>query len=763
MKGNWHFVAFAITTAFLTHIYGNYMPLIAFTLWICFLIYTRRLRKLPVIFSLTCLSIFLLWQPAKIITPPEPPQNHNETFTGTVTGHLKTTQTKAEFVFREEHSEQKFSIIYFFKEDQPSNILKQEPLLHIKHGATCLVTGHLEHPQKSRNPGQFDYQKYLQTEGITYQLILKSPQDINCQGGSLLHYVYKLRMIFQNLIFKKLSSNTAAWLNALVLGDKSELSDEVIELFQRWGMSHILAISGLHIGLIVGLLYFLLVKLNIVTKEKAHTIIIIFLPFYALIAGGQPSVLRASLMVLLILLMNKFKFKFSATDILSVVFVILILFDPYIIYHIGFQMSFIVTFGLILSREWIAQTNSSFFKILRISFVAQMIILPIQFIYFYTLHPLSIIINTLVVPYFSVIVIPLMFLFLIFSFLPAFLIGIVDALFNYLHELIISMIQFVDHVAYHPFIFGEFPLIYIIAYYIIFFIFMRHAQAKKLKSAFSYGCLLTLLIITIAMKPYFSSIGTITMLDIGQGDAFVIELPYRKGVFMIDAGSRVLFDDTEISDREYNQVIKPYLDYRGIQKIDSIFLSHEHIDHIGSVPFLLADKNVSEVIISNYYDLDNAIGNLIAESKVKVTRVSFDEEIVRRGQRFHVLSPTKNIDANENSLVLYTVFGDKSWLFTGDIYKNVERDILKHYGNFQVDVLKVAHHGSDTSTDEKFLQNTKPNYALISVGNNSYGHPNESVIQRLIDAKILTMRTDENGAIQYRFKGNNGTFFKHLP
>src|SRR5699024_5127576 len=132
--------------------------------------------------------------------------------------------------------------------------------------------------------------------------------------------------------------------------------------------------------------------------------------------------------------------------------------------------------------------------------------------------------------------------------------------------------------------------------------------------------LLTLIIATVAIRPYFSPVGTVTMLDIGQGDAIVIELPYRKGVFMIDAGSRVTFDEA-LSDREYEQIIKPYLDYRGIQKIDVVFVSHEHIDHMGSITFMIKDKHIDEFIVSEYYDLDNSVGVHMVCLDVKFTRV----------------------------------------------------------------------------------------------------------------------------------------------
>src|SRR5699024_437655 len=159
----------------------------------------------------------------------------------------------------------------------------------------------------------------------------------------------------------------------------------------------------------------LLTKLNLLTKEKAQWLLIFFLPFYAVIAGGEPSVWRASLMVLLFLLISKLNIKFSVTDVLSFIFIILIAMDKYIVYDIGFQLSFSVTLGLLLSKNWLSQTNVSLFSILKISFVSQLVILPLQIAYFSNFQPLSILLNVIVVPYFSLFVIPLMFFIFLLS------------------------------------------------------------------------------------------------------------------------------------------------------------------------------------------------------------------------------------------------------------------------------------------------------------------------------------------------------------
>src|SRR5699024_3765742 len=214
----------------------------------------------------------------------------------------------------------------------------------------------------------------------------------------------------------------------LVLGDDSQIDSDITEIFQDWNLSHLLAISGLHVGLVAALFYFILVKFNLLTREKAQWLLILGLPIYAFLAGGEPSVWRSSIMVLFFILFNKLNWRISPMDVLSIVFILLIAADKYIIYHIGFQLSFPVTFVLLLSVIWVSHNESRVFSVLQISFIAQMMILPLQLAYFSTFHPLSILLNVLVVPYFTLFVIPSMFLLLLFSPLT-FVVELFDKLF----------------------------------------------------------------------------------------------------------------------------------------------------------------------------------------------------------------------------------------------------------------------------------------------------------------------------------------------
>lgn len=743
--------------------FDSYFFLLVLLLWLIFLNKFKRLRKSVVLISLTCSLFFSLYIPSLSDGPlPASTDISSEprTLTGVITDSVSKKEKSVQFLFQTENPHQKFLAIYFpHSKKQNFSYLNK-----LNTGARCQITGSIVIPEKSSNPGQFNYNHHLKTRGIYYQIVVDSLDDINCEGISSLGTIYKVREHLKEYLLHTYTDETASWMVALILGDDSYLDEEIIEVFRRWGISHLLAISGLHVGLIVSLIYLLLLKTGLLTKEKAQWFMLLFLPFYALLAGGEPSVWRASIMVFLFIVLTKLKLNMSISDIISIVFLFLILYDPYIIYHIGFQFSFIVTFGLILSIKWLFQESSWFYQLIKISFVSQMIILPLQFTYFSMVQPASILLNVIVVPYFSFLIIPGMFIMGLLSPIPMIPL-LLDRLFLVIHNRFLILMESLDNIANSPWINGSFPLVFAILYYVIFCFLMISLSRGHLVQAFKYGVTLTLFITIILLRPYFSPLGSVTMLDIGQGDAFIIELPYRKGVIFIDAGATFSFSEMEFTDKVYKQTIKPYLYSKGIHSIDAIFISHEDMDHMGSVDYLVDEFSVENIYISPFYKLSEESVHIWSENKVNVNLVEKDHQITLYNTSFNVLSPFRDTESdNENSLVIYTEIGGLVWLFTGDIGVETEKELMKNFPQISIDVLKVGHHGSKNSTDPSFVKHLTPHYALISVGeSNTYGHPAQEVIKSLEEANISIMRTDQQGAIIYRFKDNNGTFMEYSP
>lgn len=748
LKNNWYIVALGTTASAISVIYDLYIILILYFIWLLYLFFFCHVKLSLLFLSMMALVFFYFYFP-----PPSPPTDTASLSNVNLQGKAKNapvqTDEKIELILQDKRYGD--ILLLYFKDAN-----KQYDLHHFQAGAFCSVSGELLVPDGATNPHEFDYQNYLWHQGIRYQMILPSLDTLECKEHSWLGYIYNFRTFLLQSAADKLEEETYQWFSALILGDDNALENETIDLFQRWGLSHVLAISGLHVGIIVALIYFVSTRIFLITKESVQTFFLFFLPIYALLAGGQPSVWRASLMTFLVVFLTKWKIKLSYSDVISIIFLLLVTIQKHIIYHIGFQFSFLVTFALILSQGWVQHSTTKLESAFKISFVAQMVILPLQFHYFSHFQPLSILLNLLIVPYFSLLVIPLMFLLLFIGFLPNIVLLIVEYPFMFIHNIMMKSLAYLDTLIPFAFTFSNIEMSIVFLYYVLFVFMMMALEKKSSYIAFGRALLLCSLIIVLALRPYISPYGRVTMLDIGQGDAFIIEMPYRKGVYFYDAGARFSYETMEASDNVYRQVIQPYLKGQGIQEIDAIFISHEHLDHDGSVSFIQKDFIVHNIITSEYYKWTEEKQDVW--KNIHIAR--FNEILQFQNQSFQVVSPhIKTDSADDNSLALYTELGGLRWLFTGDIGKETERRLIRNFPEIKVDVLKVAHHGSDTSTDESLAEKSQQGVGLISLGEkNSYGHPNQEVLDTLNKHQIKIYRTDQNGAVIYKFKEKKGKF-----
>lgn len=752
LKGNWHLVAIGAFFSVMALKTNNILLFSSILfIWLIFLYVFKRISLLVVLTTLISFSFFYYYFPTYETLSSSFPYhfdaNRTVTISGTIVSEIEQTEQHISFTLLEKNTNIKIRVTYFEQDTEPLRF-------PFTYNATCTMKGKLQSPNEATNPFEFNYKKFLFEKGIFAEFVLDSLNEIECkQKSSFLQQIYSIRQTILNKSNNTLHPTIAAWQQALIFGNSNQIDDSIHLLFQRWGLSHLLAISGLHVGIIIAIIYFLLIRLFQFTKEKARLIVLMFLPIYALLAGGQPSVWRASLMTAVVLIMASNKIKLTNTDVLSIVFLSLLLLNKFIIYHVGFQFSFAVTFGLLLSTNWFKQSKNSIENTFKISFIAQMMIVPLQMYYFYHFQPLSIVVNVLIVPYFSLFVIPFMFFCFFLFVLPDKISTSIEVIFITVHQLVLNSISLLDQYVNLPFVTGEITLEFTFIYYAFLIIMMIYLGKGNKHQAFRYGMLLTLTLTLIIAKPYFSKVGTVTMLDIGQGDAFVIELPYRKGVFLIDAGATFDFETFEPSESVFKRVIRPYLMGRGIQTIDTIFITHADLDHHGSVRYIIEQFNVKELVVHPFFNTKDKEFEYWLQNKTNITKVSYTDIIKRNEQSFYVLGPKQDKHKeNENSLVLYTNLGGVNWLFTGDISKEEEREIAKQFNDLDVDILKVAHHGSNTSTDEQLLITYRPKYAFISVGRkNRYGHPSSEVIKNLTNYEVVIMRTDENGAVQFKY------------
>lgn len=274
------------------------------------------------------------------------------------------------------------------------------------------------------------------------------------------------------------------------------------------------------------------------------------------------------------------------------------------------------------------------------------------------------------------------------------------------------------------------------------------------------------------LSPYFRASGGVTFIDVGQGDAILIRLPYDKEVYLIDTGGTIPIKKEHWQQKKHefsigDDVLIPFLQKQGIRTIDKLIVTHGDVDHMGAAKEVVSALDVKEIIFGKKRKdsvLEAELKYLAQKKDMRINKVKEGDGWKVDEVEFRVLSPEgSETSDNDSSIVLWAKIGEFTWLFTGDLEEKGEERIVKQYPNLRADILKVGHHGSKTSSTAPFLRLIQPKKAIISVGeHNRYGHPHDQVLKRLEEMQVEVWRTDREGAILYTFQGKNGTFQSKL-
>ncbi|WP_161974822.1 DNA internalization-related competence protein ComEC/Rec2 [Bacillus timonensis] len=645
----------------------------------------------------------------------------------------------------------------------------------VRIGLVCTFSGTLKEPQVSRNPYSFDYQKYLYAQKIHWIFEANTLTPEECfpqEKWSFSRWLLNIREAGIQQIDSHFDGSTAGIIQALIYGERTNIENEIVNSYQSLGLIHLLAISGLHVSLMTGMFYFLCIRFGI-TRESTSILLLCLLPVYIIIAGGSPSVIRSVLMCMLLLSTIMWWKKGSMLDVISFVCMCMLALNPYFLVNIGFQLSFMVSAALILSSRAIFKHYlNPFSSLFAVSFLSQIASLPILLFHFFEFSLLSLPLNMLYVPLYSMIILP-------FALFTVIVLGIIEPVgemfaivLTWLLEILNQATVWFSQFSFPVLTLGKPGLVLMILYCGSIFYFLICWEKRKVLLQRALLAPIGILLIHLIM-PYLNPYGEVTMIDVGQGDSIYIELPYRKAVYLIDTGGTIQFEQEPWEKRrnEFSTaqgIIIPFLKSKGVTSIDRLIITHGDQDHIGGAQGLVKNMNIKEIVIGknkNNTSQEEELKKIAAKKKIPV-------HIVERGQKwkegkhlFYILAPNGNeVEENNNSIVIYTKLGGLNWLFTGDIEKDVELDLIKTYKNLPVDVLKVGHHGSKTSSTKEFVQFLNPEIALIPVGvNNRFNHPHPDVIDLLQKEKIKVYRTDKDGAIQYRFREKTGTFMQTIP
>ena len=620
--------------------------------------------------------------------------NVNEDFTGIV-----TTIVKKENSFKLTIKGKEKLIVYI------SNIE------NIELGDKVVVKGKYTLPKKATIPNNFDYQKYLYNNHIFYIMYAKELKIIKKNQN----ITFKIK----KYILDKTSNYTNnGYLNAFIIGDKTDL--EFYETYQNNGISHLFALSGMHISMLSLIIYKLVNKF----KHK-DLIVIMFLLFYITLTNFSASILRTIIFFIILKLNKKLDLNISTKNTLLITLSIIMIYNPLIVFDIGFQYSGLVTFGLIVSTKY--YKKNYFYNLFITSFIALLFSVPITLYNNYELNLLSILNNLINVPLITFVIYPLSLL--------TFLLKFMEPIYN----LIINLLEFINNISSIFSLNIIVPKVHIIFYLIYYLLIYLYIESNNKK----YILIACLYLLSFKLKPFIDHNNYVYYLDVGQGDSSLII--YNDNVVMNDTGGT--------SNYNVSSGCIKLLKSLGYSHIDYLILTHGDFDHMGDSIYLINNYKVKNVVLNND-DFNELETNLIKELKNKKIKYYQNVEKIPISNNIITILNTEEYDnENDNSNVIYIELNNYKFMFMGDAGVDKEKDILERHNISNIDVLKVGHHGSKTSSSKSFINKINPKYSIISVGkNNRYGHPNKEVLNNLDHSKIY--RTDEDGSIMFKIKNN---------
>ncbi|GFR37370.1 DNA internalization-related competence protein ComEC/Rec2 [Insulibacter thermoxylanivorax] len=668
-------------------------------------------------------------------------------------------------------------------------------------GMEIRLTGELQIPSSARNFGDFDYRSYLKKQRIHWQIRMEGMSSIviksrpGLSGQLLLGSIDRFRNHLTDLVWSLYDERYAGFMQGLLIGDQQRLPQDLYDQFSDIGMTHVLAISGLHVGVFTAGCFWML-KLLRLTREKIYAVSFALVPMYVLGTGASPSAVRAGLMAMLGLVALRLGRWKDTLRFLLIAAVGMLMVNPYFLYNISFQLSFVVTFGLILLVPRIAGMirlrSAAISGSLAVTAAAQIFSFPIVIYYFHLLHLLSPAANLLLVPLVSVLILPLGMLSLLLGVVHTALGAWPAAIASLAAEGLFRAVEWTAGWQGLLTIWPRVPFWWIAAYYLlILFLFIGLPRLKGLISrrllkmlVLLTGSLFISLLLYAQIGDRWRQAGIVSVLDVGQGDAILIRTPHGRHL-LIDGGGTFRFGEQEAwrARRDPYEVGKdtlvPLLRRRGIQRLDAVIATHLDADHIGGLHAVL--ENIpTERILYNGTTKDSAYADRLVhtarEKGIPLIRVSagrtWQADKDTRLQFLHPIVDQEGngeavpevSDQNGASVVFLLQMQDASFLLTGDIGSAEERKVIDYIQEAGarnvllpdkrfIDVLKVAHHGSRYSTSDDWLGYWQPAVAAISVGRNSYGHPSEDVLGRLMEHGVKMYRTDEHGEIQFMSSG----------
>jgi len=638
---------------------------------------------------------------------------------------------------------------------------KEERILLKYYGEAKVVPGDIitacgtvQLPDEQRNPGCFDYRLYLRSIGIR---TVMTAESLECAKGRRFQgKLYIFREKFLDELEKAAGAETSGMMRAVLFGGKTELEDDILEEFQKNGTAHVLAVSGLHVGIIYGFL----TKLWRWKKRLMYFLMLaVFFGCYMVLAAFSPSVVRAVMMIGLHVFadITGRRYDLSSAAFFTALFMMII--NPMQVFNAGFQMSFIAVLTLSLLIPVVKRLYSGIFLG---SIAVQAGLLPYTAYTFNYLSMTAVFINIPVI-FLTGIIVPAGLCSAFFSVFCEPLFGLAAGVLKGLCVMLTEFNSLTCIEGKTVFLMVN-PYVWMLALYYLFLLFFVSEEGRLMVMRRQKKLITVMAVLMVSLSMIFGCIAgndfrkaDLVFVDVGQGDC--MHLRTESGDFLIDGGGSIGYETGK-------KTLKPYLLKNGTKKISGAFVTHLHTDHYRGVTELCMEGMVEKLFI---YE-----GNRVREKEILEETGLGPEDIVyiSMGQRVvldddtsvTVMWPEKKsneeyeammadeTDENGSCLILRIDIQGRSMIATGDVDSGCLDRISEIWGNeLDADILKVPHHGSRYSWSEAFTEAVSPGYAVIQVGKNNFGHPDQGVVENYLGNDIMVYRNDEDGAVGFDF------------
>nr|WP_245247142.1 MULTISPECIES: DNA internalization-related competence protein ComEC/Rec2 [unclassified Paenibacillus] len=687
-----------------------------------------------------------------------------------------------------------------------------------QRGDRIELKGTLLRPGEARNFGGFDYRNYLRFQHIHWQMtakgldgvVVSAPASGEWGGWLVLRWNDRFREMLAAKVEQLFPEDQSGFMKGMLIGLADEIDPERFDQFSRLGLTHIIAISGLNVAIFLACLIWIMRRLGF-TRETYLLTAMVLMPVYIAVTGAAPSIVRAGIMAMIGLYAayrNRLK---DGLHIALIAGVGMLMWDPYYLVNVSFQLSFLVTLGIILGvpamNRLLPLKRPRLRDAVSITLVAQFISFPLSIYYFSQFSLLSFAANFMLVPVFSMIVMPVGTAAMLLAFLSAFVAAPFARIVEQVNTILFFIVEWSSRSDLFQTIWPSPEPVWILMYYGMLallvllmgeqhlpegggepepMLYTKTEQRDKMQSRWwNRYVLLPAVIVGFAAVLWTGydpqrgkAEGRVHFIDVGQGDSILVQSPGNGGYLLIDGGGTLTFrkpgeewkqrqDPYEVG----RKLLVPLLKKRGVQTIDELILTHQDVDHFGGLQAVIEQIPVKRLIFNGTLKPVPGVEKLFQTALDRGTQLidarAGDRLEVGPHMVLHFLYPLQEAagsglrlekDQNPSSVVFLMEMSGTRWLFAGDIGQASERELVERWSTVEagttelgapIDVMKVAHHGSKSSTSEFWLRAWQPKHAVISAGvKNIYGHPHPSVLDRLAAYQVSVYRTDRHGEVQ---------------